>query len=94
MSAPKFTPRWVRVRIEEPFPVFYSHVSQKCRRANDPATQGPFYAAGSEWFDVYSEKTLAWKQRSAEHLRADGYTVSVDVVDAARAALLKAEGQQ
>ena len=73
--------KFVRTVINEPFPLFYSHVNQRCRRANDPATDGPFYAAGSEWFDCYSPKTLAWKQQSAEHLRKDGYTVTVDVIE-------------
>jgi hypothetical protein len=73
--------RYIRTTIAEPFPVFYSHVTQKCRRANDPATEGPFYVAGSEWFEPYSERALAWKTSAAEGLRRDGYTVAVDVVE-------------
>jgi hypothetical protein len=72
--------KYVRTTIAEPFPVFYSHVNQKCRRANDPATEGPFYAAGSTWLDPYSEKNLRFRQGAAEGLRRDGYTVTVDVV--------------
>lgn len=73
--------KFIRTSISEPFPVFYSHVNQTCRRANDPRTEGPFYAAGSEWFWPYSEKALVWKRQSAEALRKDGYTVAVDVVE-------------
>jgi hypothetical protein len=64
--------KFIRTTIAEPFPVFYSHTTPTCRRANDPRTEGPFYAAGSEWFEPYSERNLAWKQSSAEHLRRDG----------------------
>lgn len=70
----------IRTTVAEPFPVFYSHVNQKCRKANDPATEGPFYAAGSEFFELWSEKNMAWKLTSADGLRRDGYTVTVDVV--------------
>jgi hypothetical protein len=71
--------KWIRTTIAEPFPVFYSHVSQRERRAG--LSEGPHYAAGSEWFALYDEKTLNWKQSSAETLRKDGYTVTVDVVE-------------
>lgn len=76
-------PRYVRVTVAEPFPVFYSHVSQKCRRANDPATEGPFYKAGSSWFVAYTPENLVWKRASADHLAKDGYTVTVEVVERA-----------
>lgn len=72
--------RYVRVTIADAYPVFYSHVSQRCNRANDPETEGPFYAPGSAFLHAFSEKKLAWAHRSAEALRANGYTVDVDVV--------------
>lgn len=73
--------KFIRTTIAEPFPVFYSHVNQKCQRANDPATEGPFYSAGSEYFRPLSDDNMAWVQKSAEHLRGDGYTVTVDVIE-------------
>lgn len=69
---------WVKTTIAEPFPVFYGHVNQKCRLANDPSTEGPFYAANSEWFDF--PEHLEFKQWCAEGLRKDGYTVTVELV--------------
>lgn len=78
----KVIPRkWIRTTIEEPFPVMYSHVSQECRRANDPKTKGPFYNAGSEWYTFFGDKEMAHAQTAAEHLRMDGYTVTVDIVE-------------
>ena len=71
----------VRTLIAERFPVFYSHANQTCRLANDPRTEGPFYAENSEWLDVYSDFNLAFRRRAAETLRKDGYTVTVDVVE-------------
>lgn len=79
MSTAAKSRKWVRTTIVEPFPVFYSHTNQKCRRANDPATEGPFYAPGSEWFDF--PEHLAFRQAAAGHLRANGYTVNVEVVE-------------
>lgn len=73
--------KWVRTTISEPFPVFYSHVNQTCRRANDPMTEGPFYAPGSTWFDF--PEHLAHREMCAEALRRDGYTVAVEMVDRA-----------
>jgi hypothetical protein len=70
--------KWVRTTIAEPFPVFYSHTSQSCRIANDPRTEGPYYAAGAEFFDL--EHNLEYRQRCAAALRLDGYSVTVDVV--------------
>jgi hypothetical protein len=70
--------KWIRTTIAEPFPVFYSHVSQKARRCGE--AEGPFYAAGAEFFHLHDEQNLAWRQGAATNLRADGYTVSVDVV--------------
>lgn len=72
--------QWIRTRVEESFPVFCSHVTQTERRAGHPDRQGPFYAPGAEFFTIYDEKNLRWKEWAAEHLRNDGYTVSVDVV--------------
>ena len=71
--------KWVRTTILEPFPVFFGHVNQKCKRANDPATEGPFYAAGSEWFDL--PENLSFREWCAEGLRKEGYTVTVEIVE-------------
>lgn len=65
--------QYVRTTIVEPFPVLYGHVNY---RQGD----GPFYAAGSEHLAVHSKRTFAAKLAAAEHLRREGYTVSVDVV--------------
>lgn len=74
-------PTWIRTTIAEPFPVMYSHASQKNRRAGE--SEGPHYVAGAAWFEPFSPATLAWKERSAAMLRKDGYTVTVDVVTGA-----------
>lgn len=67
---------WIKTTIAEPFPVLFSHVNQKGRSPQD--AEGPFYAAGSEYFDLYSEQALAAKNGSADYLRALGWTVSVE----------------
>ena len=74
------TANWVKTTISEPFPVFYSHTNQKCRLANNPQTEGPFYAANSEWFDV--PENFEYRQRAADAFRKDGYTVRVEMVSA------------
>lgn len=76
---PTQTLRWIKTRIEEPFPVFYGHVGQKNVRCGE--AEGPFYAAGSEYFTLYTPQNLAWKESTAEALRANGYTVSVEVIE-------------
>lgn len=71
---------FVRTRIKEPFPLFYSHVAFPQERDRGTA-EGPFYAAGSEWFEIYDgPRTLNWKERAAIGLRRDGWTVTVDLV--------------
>lgn len=72
-------PKYVVVRIAEPFPVFYSHSSQECRRANDPRTQGPFCVAGSEFFMPNTDANVDLAERQADLLRADGYTVTIEL---------------
>ncbi len=69
---------WIKTTIAEPFPVFYSHVSQKEVRAGK--AEGPHYTAGSELFHLYCPKQWEHAQRSAEGLRKDGYTVTVEKV--------------
>lgn len=71
--------KWIKTRIEEPFPVLYGHVGQGSMRLGE--ARGPFYAAGSEHLTPYDARNLAWKQSSAEALRAEGYTVSVEVIE-------------
>lgn len=71
---------FIRTTIAEPFPLFYGHVNQRCRRANDPATEGPFYAAGAEFFEIERPGTLEAKKKAAAFLAQDGYTVTVDRV--------------
>jgi len=61
--------RHVRLTIAEPFPV----------DARTPA--GPFYAAGSSWWTPYDAPNLAFVEWQAAHIRADGYTVTVEVVE-------------
>ena len=73
------TVKWIRTTIAEPFPVFYGHVSQKSHRCGE--AEGPFYSEGSRYCTLYSAKTLKWKQQSAEGLRKNGYTVTVEVIE-------------
>ena len=73
--------KFIRTEIAERFPVFYGHVNQGCKRANDPKTEGPFYAAGSEWFEIFTPPALVAANSRKEHLAKDGYTVSVCVVE-------------
>ena len=71
--------KWVRTVIAEPFPVLYGHVNHGALGPGQGP--GPFYAAGSEWFDLADAKTLAHREVAANGLRAMGYTVTVDVVE-------------
>lgn len=73
---------YAKITVKEPFPVFYSHVSQKFRRANDPRAEGPLYAAGSEfWHIADTPQQRAYHEGSAEHLRRDGYTVTTEFIE-------------
>jgi len=66
------THAFIKTTISEPFPVFYS--------PNCSDKSGPFYAAGAEFFELDRGNTLAAKERAAEALRLDGYTVKVERV--------------
>lgn len=72
--------QWIEVEIEEPFPVFYSHVDCPSERKRETA-RGPFYAAHSTSYHAPSDKSRAWAEWSAAALREAGWTVNVrDVV--------------
>ena len=69
--------QFVRTTIAEPFPVL----------GLPSDGRGPFYAAGSEWFDLPPEaneaalaQTLVYRQRAAEGLRQHGFTVTVETI--------------
>lgn len=70
-------PKYVKTHIAEAFPVLYGHVSRGAQRCGEGP--GPFYAAGSEHLDLYSDAVLAHANWGAERLRAAGYTVTVSV---------------
>lgn len=69
---------FVRMTIAEPFPVLFSHISQKSNRCGEAT--GPFYAAGSKTYHNPAHKPAI--EASAEHIRCLGYTVTVDTVNA------------
>lgn len=70
---------YVRTTVEEPFPLFYSHVARKTELRPETA-QGPFIAAGSEHLIPYTVRNHLWKLWSARGLRDNGWTVRVDLV--------------
>lgn len=73
--------QWIKTTIKEPFPVFYSHVEHKSERRPETA-KGPFSVANGSFYHVNTGRNLAWRQAAADHLRKDGWTVTVEITDA------------
>ena len=67
--------KFVCLTIKEAYPVFFK---------GEPIgsnTHGPFYSAGSQWFDLYSERKHTAKEISAAYLRNLGYTVKIEIIE-------------
>lgn len=71
--------KYVVTRTEDAFPVLYGHTFHADWSKGN--ARGPFYAPGAESFERYSDTALLAAQFGAEHLRGQGYEVSVSVVE-------------
>lgn len=63
--------KWLVITVKEPLPV----IGNARHGEPDP---GPFYAAGSQWYDLPEDR--AWAELKAAALRERGYTATLTEV--------------